>query len=89
MVQLQQNQAAMAPSPTTPAGVPASTMAAVDPVPEVLRQLPDPVRQVLHGCVSSGNGATERGSNIIVYVTSADSSGEILTKSISSSPSTA
>ena len=70
-----------APSPTTPAAASAAaTMAATtDPVPEALRQLPDHVRQVLHGCVlssSSSHGtAVERGSNLVVYVTSADPTG--------------
>jgi len=71
-----------APSPTTPAAatMAAATMAATtDPVPEALRQLPDHTRQVLHGCVlssSSSHGtAVERGSNLVVYVTSADPTG--------------
>lgn len=44
-------------------------------VPDALRQLPESVRQALHGCVPGSATAAERGSHLTVYITSADPVG--------------
>ena len=41
---------------------------------EFLKQLPDAVRQILHGCVAPG-ATIDRGAHITIYVTAADPSG--------------
>lgn len=44
--------------------------------PDAVRQLPEVIRHVLHGCVSTGgHGTVERGAHLTIYVTSADPSG--------------
>lgn len=60
--------AALAGSPST-----AAASNCVDP--DVVRQLPEVVRHVLHGCVSTGHGTVERGAHLTIYVTSADPAG--------------
>lgn len=45
--------------------------------PDVVRQLPEVIRNVLHGCVNTGGygPVIERGSHLTIYVTSADPAG--------------
>jgi hypothetical protein len=59
------------------AGSPTSTTNGANCDPDVVRQLPEVIRHVLHGCVgtSSGYGTAERGAHLTVYVTSADPTG--------------
>ena len=52
-------------------------------VPESLRQLPESVRQALHGCVAAaGTASTERGAHLTIYIASADPAGIIKMKRI-------
>lgn len=51
-----------------------STADQVAAIPDTLRQLPEPLRQVLHGCMTA-LPAAERGAHLTVYVTSADPAG--------------
>lgn len=65
------------PSPTATADQTASHQPII---PDALRQLPEAIRQVLHGCVTgislpAGGGASERGAHLTVYITSADPAG--------------
>uniref|UniRef100_A0A0P5L1U9 Leucine-rich repeat and WD repeat-containing n=1 Tax=Daphnia magna TaxID=35525 RepID=A0A0P5L1U9_9CRUS len=61
----QQALAALAGSPTSTNGANCD--------PDVVRQLPEVIRHVLHGCVGTGGyGTVERGAHLTVYVTSAD-----------------
>lgn len=59
------------------AGSPTSTTNGANCDPDVVRQLPEVIRHVLHGCVGTGSGygTTERGAHLTVYVTSADPTG--------------
>ena len=60
------------------AGSPTSTNGA-NCDPDVVRQLPEVIRHVLHGCVSAGgHGTVERGAHLTIYVTSADPTGSSL-----------
>lgn len=64
----QQALAALAGSPTSTNGANCD--------PDVVRQLPEVIRHVLHGCVGTGGyGTVERGAHLTVYVTSADPAG--------------
>lgn len=65
----QQPLAALAGSPT------GASNGAGNCDPDVVRQLPEVVRHVLHGCVSTGHGTVERGAHLTIYVTSADPAG--------------
>jgi hypothetical protein len=59
------------------AGSPTSTSNGANCDPDVVRQLPEVIRHVLHGCVGTGSGygTAERGAHLTVYVTSADPTG--------------
>ena len=59
------------------AGSPTSTTNGANCDPDVVRQLPEVIRHVLHGCVGTGSGygTAERGAHLTVYVTSADPTG--------------
>lgn len=56
-----------------------------DCAPEIVRLLPETVRQVLNGCVSSVR-TPERGSHITIYVTSTDASGKSIHPSVKINP---